>query len=162
MRIQSEENVIILLFCRPACTCQFYLHRNVCVHVYLTCPLFCVCRRLPVLVAKRMEAVRAVYLASRSNITRWRTVELSRKAKRLYKVSENGTWLFRIFAYPLLNSVIPQHKSACGCADTQTHITPQSACLVPEDLNRSISSGAEQRKAKLPPGQGDGVCVCVC
>lgn len=39
-----------------------------------------------------MEAMGAVCLASRSNTTRWRTVDLSTKASRLYKVSENGQY----------------------------------------------------------------------
>lgn len=41
-------------------------------------------------VAKRMEAMRDVCLASRSNTTEWSTVDRSRKTSGLYKVGENG------------------------------------------------------------------------
>lgn len=37
-----------------------------------------------------MEAMRVVCLASRSKTTRWHTMDLSRKARRSSKVSENG------------------------------------------------------------------------
>ena len=88
--VKGKHIYLIKIFYPASCACQVYLHRN---HVYVYYPdlSFCsACCRLPVWVAKRMEAMRAVYLASRSNTTRWHTVDLSRKARRLYKVSTNG------------------------------------------------------------------------
>lgn len=58
-------------------------------HMHLLSISLCfvfLCCRLPVWVAKKMEALTAVCLAFRSNITTYRTTDLSRWARRFYKV----------------------------------------------------------------------------